>query len=87
MYSTGIARVWRSLLEEWAKTDFAKHILVLDRGGNSAPKIDGIKYRSIPLYDYGNTEADKQMLQEICNQEDADLFISTYYTTPLETVS
>jgi hypothetical protein len=87
MYSTGIARVWRSLLEEWAKTDFAKHILVLDRGGNSVPKIDGIKYRSIPLYDYGNTEADKQMLQEICNQENADLFISTYYTTPLETPS
>ena len=87
MYSTGIARVWRSLLEEWAKADFANHILVLDRGGNSAPKIDGIKYRSIPLYDYGNTEADKQMLQEICNQENADLLISTYYTTPLETPS
>lgn len=87
MYSTGIARVWRSLLKEWSKTDFAKHILVLDRGGNSAPKIEGIRYRAIPLYDYGNTEADKQMLQEVCNQENADLFISTYYTTPLETPS
>ena len=87
MYSTGIARVWRSLLEEWSKTDFAKHILVLDRGGNSAPKIEGIQYRAIPLYSYVNTEADKQMLQEICNQENADLFISTYYTTPIETRS
>jgi len=86
-YSTGIARVWRSLLEEWSQTDFAKHILVLDRGGNSAPKINGIQYRTIPLYDCSNTEADKQMLQEICNQENADLFISTYYTTPIQTPS
>jgi predicted O-linked N-acetylglucosamine transferase (SPINDLY family)/predicted O-methyltransferase YrrM len=83
LYQTGIARVWRSLLQQWANTDFADHLLVLDRG-NTSPKINGIRYRSIPRYDYNNTEADKEMLQQICNEEEAELFISTYYTTPIE---
>ena len=86
LYQTGIARVWRSLLQEWTNTDFADHIVVLDRA-NTAPKINGIRYRTIPGYDYKNTEADKQMLQQICNEEAAELFISTYYTTPIETPS
>ncbi|MGL5061722.1 MAG: methyltransferase domain-containing protein, partial [Microcoleus sp.] len=84
--STGIARVWKSLLENWATTDFAKQIIVLDRGG-SAPKIPGIEYRTIARYNYSNTDADRQMLQQICDVEKIDLFISTYYTTPLSTRS
>ncbi|MBD2453550.1 FkbM family methyltransferase [Nostoc sp. FACHB-87] len=86
LYQTGIARVWRSLLEQWSNSEFANHILVLDRG-NTAPKINGIRYRTIPVYDYNDTDTDKQMLQEICDEEGADLFISSYYTTPLTTPS
>lgn len=86
LYRTGIARVWRSLLQQWSNTDFAKHILVLDRV-NTAPQIPGIRYRTIPYYDYNYTEADKQMLQQICDEEEAELFISSYYTTPIDTPS
>ncbi|WP_231866929.1 MULTISPECIES: FkbM family methyltransferase [unclassified Anabaena] len=86
LYQTGIARVWRSLLQQWAKTGFANHILVLDRG-NTAPKFNGICYRTIPPYDYNNAEADKQMLQQICDEVGADLFISSYYTTSITTPS
>ncbi|MGB3192154.1 MAG: class I SAM-dependent methyltransferase, partial [Limnoraphis sp.] len=86
MYKTGIARVWRSLLEEWAKNEFSPHIVVLDRVG-TAPKIPGIFYRTIPAYDYNQTEADRELLQQICDEEGADLFISTYYTTPISTPS
>lgn len=86
LYNTGIARVWRSVLEEWTKSDFAKYIVVLDRGG-TAPKIPGIRYRSIPTYSYAATDADKEMLQQVCDEEGADLFISTYYTTPISTPS
>ena len=39
---TGIARVWKKLLEEWQKSNFSEHIIVIDRG-NTAPKIDGIR--------------------------------------------
>ncbi|MEM1170359.1 MAG: glycosyltransferase [Cyanobacteria bacterium P01_H01_bin.35] len=86
LYSTGIARVWRSLLQQWTNTDFAAHLIVLDRA-NTSPKIPGIRYRQIPVYSYNNTDADKQILQQVCDEEGADLFISTYYTTPISTPS
>lgn len=84
--NTGIARVWKSLLEEWVKDGFAKNILVLDRGG-TAPKISGMRYRQIPKYSYNDTDGDRQILQQVCDEEGVDVFISTYYTTPLSTPS
>lgn len=86
LYRTGIARVWNSLLEEWAKNGFSQHIIILDRAG-TAPKIAGIRYVTIPAYNYGTADADREMLQQVCDREGADLFISTYYTTPLSTPS
>jgi len=86
LYNTGIARVWRSLLEEWVTQKFAKHIIVLDRAG-TAPKIPGIAYCPVPAYDYDKTDGDREMLQQVCDELEADLFISTYYTTPLSTPS
>ncbi len=88
LFDTGIARVWKSLLQEWTKTDFAQHIIILDRGG-TAPKISGYQYRVIPPYlsDSGDASADREMLEQICIEEEASLFISTYYTTPISTPS
>lgn len=86
LYKTGIARVWKSLLEEWVKDGFHRYIVVLNRAG-TAPKIPGIRYRDLPLYDYNNTDEDRQMLQQVCDEENADLFISSYYTTPTTTPS
>ncbi|MEY3870716.1 MAG: hypothetical protein RLZZ338_4610 [Cyanobacteriota bacterium] len=83
---SGITRVWQSLLNEWLKDGFAENILVLDRAGTWT-KIEGIQSRIIPAYDYNTNERDRQMLEEICQEEKADLFISTYYTTPLSTPS
>jgi glycosyltransferase involved in cell wall biosynthesis/predicted O-methyltransferase YrrM len=83
---TGIARVWKSLLEEWSNTTFAQHIIVLDRV-ETAPKISGIRYRTVPAYDYNNADTDREILQLICEEEGADLFISSYYTTPTTTPS
>jgi hypothetical protein len=60
--------------------------LVLDRAG-TAPKIPGIRYRTISPHDYNDLEADRAMLQEICDRENADLFISTYYSFPTSTPS
>lgn len=86
LYKTGIARVWRSLLEEWLEDSFSKYLVILDRAG-TAPKISGIRYRLVPAYDYNNTDSDRAMLQQVCDEEGADLFISTYYTTPISTPS
>ncbi|MBD2773419.1 glycosyltransferase [Iningainema tapete] len=86
LYQTGIARVWKSLLKEWVDNGFAQHIILLDRAG-TAPTIPGIRYRQIPAYDYGHTDADREMLQQVCDEEGAEIFISTYYTTPTTTPS
>lgn len=83
---TGIARIWRSLFEEWIESGFAEHVVVLDRN-KTAPIVPGIEYRNIAAYDYNRTGDDAQMLQFACDEIGADLFISTYYTTPLSTPS
>ncbi len=91
LYNTGIARVWQSLLKEWVVNGFTKNILVLDREGingvGTVPRMPGIQYRLVPTYDYSNTEGDREILQQVCDEEGADLFISSYYTTPLSTPS
>ena len=84
--NTGIARVWKSLLEEWVISGFSQQIIVLDRE-ETAPKIPGIRYRNVPRYDYSQTETDKKMLQQICDAERSQVFISSYYTTPISTPS
>ncbi|MEM8779698.1 MAG: glycosyltransferase [Cyanobacteria bacterium P01_G01_bin.49] len=82
--NTGIARVWHSLLETWIRSGFAQHLILLDRN-NTAPKILGITYRIVEPYDYRFTSLDSTRLQAICDEVQADVFISTYYTTPLST--
>jgi FkbM family methyltransferase len=84
--NTGIARVWLCLLKEWSKTEFAKNIVVLDRA-KTFPRIPGIRCRDFHGYDYGNVENDRKLIQQVCDEENASLFISTYYTTPLSTPS
>ncbi|NET35728.1 MAG: FkbM family methyltransferase, partial [Cyanothece sp. SIO1E1] len=86
LYQTGIARLWRTILQEWVDSGFIQHIIVLDRNG-TAPEIPGVRYRPIEPYSYNTPDADRQMLQQVCDQEEADLFISTYYTTPISTSS
>lgn len=82
--STGIARVWRSILQRWSQEKFASEILILDRAG-TAPRFPGIRYRTIPEYQCGQGEDDRAMLQDIIDQERGALFASTYYTSVLRT--
>jgi glycosyltransferase involved in cell wall biosynthesis len=86
LYSTGIARVWRSLLERWSQTDFASRIVVFDRAGQ-APKFNNIRYVGVADFQYQDADADRRMLQAMCDQEGVSLFVSTYYTTPISTPS
>jgi glycosyltransferase involved in cell wall biosynthesis len=86
LHQTGIGRVWKSLLEEWSSNGFAKYITVIDRAC-TAPKIAGIRYRDAPPFSYNNFEDDRGILQQICDEEGADLFISSYYTIPIRTPS
>ena len=82
----GIARVWRSILAEWVESGFAKHLLIIDRGG-TAPQFPGVNYYLTPLVDLDNLAKESIALQAICDREGVDLFMSTCYTTPLTTPS
>jgi len=84
LYRTGIARVWRSLLMQWAGTDFARNIVLINRAG-TAPRIPGIRTLEAPAHDYARLADDQMMLQDICDSENASLFVSTYYSRPVNT--
>lgn len=85
--SSGIARVWTALLEEWAKSGFIEHIVFLNRGGDDVPQIPSLRCERMGAHDYARTGADSLALERICRKLDADLFVSTYYTTPTATPS
>lgn len=82
----GIARVWSSLLQEWSKNGFAKHVVIIDRRG-TAPRFDGYRYVVIEPYNPLQCAYDQLLLEGICLQYKADLFMSTYYTTQYKTPS
>lgn len=84
--NTGIARLWRSILGEWAKEEFGKQVVVLDRGG-TLPPLPGIRTRKVPPFRYEAMDLDPYLLEWVCREEEADLFISTYYTVPMGTPS
>jgi glycosyltransferase involved in cell wall biosynthesis len=83
---TGIAREWRSYLREWVKSGFARRVVFLDRGG-VGPRVAGLPTRSMPTWRSDLSAVDSLRLQRICDDEEAALFVSTYYTTPIGTPS
>jgi glycosyltransferase involved in cell wall biosynthesis len=83
---SGIARVWLNLLRVWSESGFADHIILLDRAG-TAPRIAGLHYIPVAAFDYEHVGSESIRLEEICRRVGADLFVSTYYTTPLTTPS
>ncbi|MEA5549895.1 glycosyltransferase family 1 protein [Anabaena cylindrica UHCC 0172] len=82
----GISLIWKSLFQEWLNNGFAQYIILIDRG-ETAPKLPGIRYVSLPYYDYHNAEQDQELIQQVCDTEEIDVFISTYYTIPTKTTS
>jgi hypothetical protein len=81
-----LARVWSSILEHWSQLEFSQHIVILDRN-NTAPRWEEFKYWPAESYDYNCTGKDARKIQAICDRLQANLFISTFYTSPLNTPS
>jgi glycosyltransferase involved in cell wall biosynthesis len=84
--NSGIARVWRTYLREWVHSGFAERVVVLTRGG-IGPEIPGLATRSIALWRSEMSASDSLMLQRVCDEEGAALFVSSYYTAPTATQS
>jgi glycosyltransferase involved in cell wall biosynthesis len=79
--NSGISRVWSSVLPHLAKyTDL--DLVLLDRG--SAPAVSGVEKVDFPSYKMNSgTAADSFLIEKLCKVLGADVFTSTYYTTPV----
>jgi glycosyltransferase involved in cell wall biosynthesis len=86
---TGIARMWTAILTEWSKSSFADQVTVLVRDNfDRTPRLNSIKHVQVPKLDYqADPDIDRQMLQRVCDDLQASLFISSYYTCPITTPS
>jgi glycosyltransferase involved in cell wall biosynthesis len=77
---TGCARIWASILPRLARYPDLD-VVLLDRG--DCPSVDGIEKVEFPPYARrGNTAADSLLVDKLCTELGADVFCSTYYTTP-----
>ena len=81
--SSGIARVWRSILP-YVAAEQGMEVFMLDRG--NAPAIDGVTLLPFPSRKLSEHSAcDSALIQRMCDFHKIDIFTSTYYTTPLST--
>jgi glycosyltransferase involved in cell wall biosynthesis len=83
---SGIARVWTSLLQLWTGTPFGDRLVVIDRA-RTAPRVPGIRYHDAAGLNYNDLEGDRRVVQEVCDELGAALFMSTYYSYPRTTPS
>jgi glycosyltransferase involved in cell wall biosynthesis len=81
---SGIGRVWRSALPLLAARPGVE-VFLLDRGG--APYMEGVRTLPFPAYQFKYNVAESTLIQHMCDHYATDVFISTYYTTPLDTPS
>ena len=77
---SGIARVWSALLPRLAGNRDLD-IVLLDRG--NAPNLEGTRRIAFPAYNGKSTAANSFLIEQIGMDFGADVFISTYYTTPV----
>jgi len=76
------ASIWKGVLRELSR----RHsLMVLDRG--NTPKIAGATLVPFPAYLGTHTAADSALIQEVCALHQAEVFLSTGYTSPLRTPS
>jgi glycosyltransferase involved in cell wall biosynthesis len=84
--NTGVARTWREILTRWQHTPWAERVVVIDRG-HSLPHFKRLRTIHCPMFDPSEWEADRVLMQNVCDEVGAGLFISSYYTRPERTPS
>lgn len=81
---SGIARVWTQVFAQWLASGFARNVVVVNRQ-HTLPALPGLQTVDAPAFNYEHAEADRHMLQSLCDQLGIAAFASTYYTQPLHT--
>src|SRR6267142_905958 len=79
--STYMARIWSSVLPRLALYP-SLEVTLLNRGGS--PRLGGIEQIDFPSYSIdSNAAADSFLIDRVCAELGADMFMSTFYTTPV----
>jgi glycosyltransferase involved in cell wall biosynthesis len=78
--------LWNSLLQAWSDNGFAQQILLIDRH-HTAPKLPGFSYDDLPSVDSQKSGHESLKLQQICDREQIDMFVSTGDTLSITTPS
>ncbi len=85
-FAGGIARAWTEILAQLQDTALGRRIVLLDRGFVPG-QLNRLETTRCPPLDYDRWQDDRRIVQELCDELDAALFISTYYTRPERTPS
>lgn len=81
----GISRIWSSILPRLNCLS-GLEVALLDRG--NCPVFSGVERVEFPSYKLtANTAADSFLIEKYCRELGADVFLSSYYTTPISTPS
>jgi glycosyltransferase involved in cell wall biosynthesis len=78
--------IWNLLFQEWSGNGFAKQIIAIDRH-NKAPQLPGFSYYNLSSLEPQKSGRESLALQQICDREQIDIFVSTGDTTPISTPS
>ncbi len=78
---TGIARLWGQILQRWAGREIGRRVVVLRRGP-MLPELEGLAMRDVPPLVQEDWQSDRAIVQAICEDLGAAVFLSTYYTHP-----
>lgn len=81
---SGIARVWKSIIP--ILSSYPDVSIVMANRGNG-PDLANITSVPFPAYHASYAADDSILLQKLCDFHKADIFLSTFFTTPLETPS
>ncbi len=79
-----VRRLWLNLFREWEASGFARNVVLLDRDG-SAPALPGLRRRRIGAHRSDRADEDRLLVQQACDAEGAQVFMSTGFSTPLAT--
>lgn len=80
----GAQEAWRGLLPRFA-AELDARIVLLDRG--AADDVGGMEVVPFPSFNPDFGAADSVLLEQVCRHFDAEVFLSTSFTTPLGTPS
>lgn len=82
----GILRYWQDILEDIVNMGYGDSFIMIDRE-NTSPLIPGISRITVKKFSFDDLLGDSLMLEAACEKYSCNLFLSTYYTTPVRTPS